>query len=98
MEKLRQRWGLTSNWGILGIIIAFAINGTFSARIVKPLLSMIGISKEHLKNEILYWVIYITIMFLVYQFTLPYSGWLMGQYKFFKNFQQKMLSRFKLNR
>lgn len=97
MEKLRERWGLTSNWGILAIIVAFSINGTFAARIVRPLLGTIGISKENL-NIAIYWVLYILIMFTVYQFTLPFSGWIVGQFKFFKNMQTKMLVRMKLKK
>lgn len=95
MEKLRARWGLTSNWGVLAILVAFAINGTFAAKIVRPLLGLIGISKQNL-NIVLFWILYTVIMFVVYQFTLPYSGWLVGQYRFFKNMQTKMLVRMKL--
>lgn len=95
MDKLKQRWGLTSNWEILAILIAFSINGSFAAFIVRPALSLIGISKENLQL-IVYYLLYIIPVFLVYQFTLPYVGWLVGQYKFFKNMQTKMMKRMRL--
>ncbi|MGY5351388.1 DUF6787 family protein [Wenyingzhuangia sp. IMCC45533] len=95
MEKLKQRWGLKSNWEILAILIAFSINGSFAAFIVRPALSIIGISKQNL-NLFVYYVLYIVPVFLVYQFTLPYVGWLVGQYSFFKNMQSKMMKRMKL--
>lgn len=92
MNKLKQRWGLTSNWEILAIIIAFSINGSFAAFIVRPLLSLIGVTKENL-NIVVYYILYIVPVFLVYQFTLPYVGWLVGQHQFFKNMQSKMKQR-----
>lgn len=95
MDKLKQRWGLTSNWEIIAILVAFSINGSFAAFIVRPALAIVGISKENL-NIIIYYILYILPVFLVYQFTLPYVGWLVGQYKFFKNMQEKMMKRMKL--
>lgn len=95
MDKLKQRWGLSSNWEILAIIVAFSINGSFAAFIVRPALSIIGINKENL-NSIIFYALYIIPVFLVYQFTLPYVGWLVGQHKFFKNMQDKMMKRMKL--
>ncbi|MGY6648206.1 DUF6787 family protein [Wenyingzhuangia sp. IMCC45574] len=97
MEKLRQRWELKSNWGILAIIVAFSINGSFAAFIVRPILKLIGVSKENL-NIVIYYILYLVPVFIVYQFTLPYSGWLVGQYKFFKNMQHKMLVRMKMKK
>ena len=36
MDKLKERWGITSNWGIVAILIAFSINGSFAAWVSKP--------------------------------------------------------------
>lgn len=97
MEKLRERWGLTSNWGIIAILIAFSINGSFAAFIVKPILKIIGVTKDNL-NVVVYYMLYLIPVFIIYQFTLPYSGWLVGQYKFFKTMQDKMLTRMKMKK
>lgn len=94
MSTLKERWGITSNWEFLAIFIAFAINGSFAAYIVRPTLALVGITKENL-NISIYWLLYLVPVFIVYQFTLPYSGWVVGQYRFFKNMQTKMLARFK---
>lgn len=94
MEKLRQRWGLKSNWGIVAILIAFSINGSFAAFIVRPILGLIGVTKDNL-NIVIYYILYLVPVFIVYQFTLPFSGWLVGQYTFFKNMQTKMIERMK---
>lgn len=95
MEKLKQRWGLKSNWEILAILVAFSINGSFAAFIVRPALSLIGITKDNL-NIVLFYILYIIPVFVVYQFTLPFVGWLVGQHSFFKNMQDKMLKRMKI--
>ena len=97
MEKLKQRWGLTSNWDVLAIIVAFSINGSFATFIVRPILTYLGVNKENF-NIIIFYILYIVPVIFVYQFTLPYVGWLAGQYKFFKNMQTKMLIRMKLKK
>lgn len=97
MEKLKARWGVESNWGIVAIFFGFAINGSLAAFVVKPILKLIGINKDNLSTG-LYLLLYILPVFIIYQFTLPYSGWIVGQFKFFKNFQLKMLNRFGLGK
>ena len=97
MEKLKARWGVESNWGIVAIFFGFAINGSLAAFVVKPVLKLIGIDKGDLSIG-LYLLLYILPVFIIYQFTLPYSGWIVGQFKFFKNFQLKMLNRFGLGK
>lgn len=97
MEKLRKRWGVESNWGIVAIFFGFAINGSLAAFVVKPILKLVGVSKDELSTG-LYLLVYILPVFIIYQLTLPYSGWIVGQFNFFKKFQAKMLSRFGLGK
>lgn len=97
MDKLKERWGLTSNWDVVAILIAFSINGSFAAFIVRPVLSQLGINKENL-NIVVFYFLYIVPVIFVYQFTLPLVGWTVGQHKFFKNMQTKMLIRMKLKK
>lgn len=92
MEKLKQRWGIKNNWALIAIFIVFAINGSFAAWVAKPITSFIGLSQES-TNGLVYWPIRILIVFPIYQLTLPLVGWLFGQFKFFWNFEKKMLSR-----
>ncbi|MFD1293884.1 DUF6787 family protein [Lutibacter holmesii] len=92
MEKLKQRWGLTSNFQVVLIIIVFSINGSFAAYIAKPLTEFIGLAQET-TNPWVFWPIRIALIFLIYQFTLPIVGFCFGQYKFFKAFSKKTLSR-----
>lgn len=93
MEKLKQRWGLTSNWQVLAIIIVFSVNGSFATIVAKPVTEFFGLSSETTEPYILYLFLRILLIFPIYQITLPIVGWIFGQFKFFWNFEKKMLSR-----
>ncbi|MHB1147187.1 MAG: DUF6787 family protein [Lutibacter sp.] len=92
MEKLKQRWGLTSNFQVLLIIIVFSVNGSFAAWVAKPLTHLIDLDRET-TNPWLFWPVRIVLIFLIYQFTLPLVGFCFGQFKFFSAFSKKTLSR-----
>jgi hypothetical protein len=92
MEKLKARWGITSNIQIFLIFIVFAINGSFAAWVADPLTALFGISKS-LTNGFIYWPLRVILIFPIYQLTLPIVGFLFGQFKFFWNFEKKFLSR-----
>ncbi|RCS26762.1 diacylglyceryl transferase [Polaribacter sp. WD7] len=92
MEKLKERWGIQSNWSIAAILIVFAINGSFAAWVAKPITNILGLSPETI-NPWLYWPLRILLIFPIYQLTLPIVGWCLGQFKFFWEFEKKFLSR-----
>ncbi|WP_139000468.1 DUF6787 family protein [Hyunsoonleella aestuarii] len=92
MNKLKERWGIDNNWQIVVILVVFAVTGSTASYIGKPILNFINISSETL-GSISYWVIRILLLFIVYQFLLVFFGWIFGQYKFFWNFEKKMLRR-----
>lgn len=97
MNKLKERWGIESNFQIAIIFIVFAITGSTASYIGKPILGFLNITPDTF-NSVLYWTIRILILFIMYQFLLVFFGWLFGQHKFFWNFEKKMLSRFGLKR
>lgn len=92
MDKLKQRWGVNSNWSIIAIFIVFSINGSFATWIAKPITSFFGLSPETISPWV-YWPLRILLIFPIYQATLPIVGWLFGQFKFFWAFEKKFLSR-----
>jgi hypothetical protein len=92
MEKLKERWGIESNFQIFIIFVVFAINGSLSMYLTNPITELIGISKET-TNPFLYWPIRIFVVFVVYQITLVFVGAIFGQKKFFWNMEKKMLQR-----
>ena len=92
MEKLKQRWGFTTNWDIIAVLIVFAINGSFSAWVAKPVTAFLGLSPETMSSWI-YYPLRILLIFPIYQATLPIVGWIFGKFNFFWEFEKKFLSR-----
>lgn len=92
MEKLKKRWGITSNTQVVLIFIVFAINGSFAAWVADPVTQFIGIDRAT-TNGFIYWPLRIMLIFPIYQLTLPLVGFLFGQFKFFWRFEKLFLSR-----
>lgn len=95
MNKLKQRWNVTSNWQLTIIFVVFAITGSTAAFLSKPITNYIGLTKESVSLWV-YWPIRILILFPIYQVMLVIIGTLLGQFKFFWEFEKKMLYRMKL--
>jgi hypothetical protein len=92
MEKLKERWGITSNFQIILILIVFAINGSFAAWVAEPVTEFIGLDRET-TNGFIYWPLRILLIFPIYQLTLPIVGFIFGQFTFFWNFEKKFLQK-----
>lgn len=92
MNKLKERWKISSNYQLVVIIIVFAVTGSTSALIAKPILTFIGITKESVSLW-LYYPLYIIIILPIYKVLLLLIGTLAGQRNFFWNFIKKMLDR-----
>jgi hypothetical protein len=92
MEKLKERWGITSNLQIFLIFVVFAINGSFAAWVADPVTNWFGLTKG-VTNGWVYWPLRILLIFPIYQFTLPIVGFVFGQFTFFWNFEKKFLSK-----
>lgn len=95
-KKLENKWVVEYRWEMIRIFIVFAITGSSSVFVGRPFIKILGITHENL-NPIIYWVLFIFISLLFYQILLVVYGWLFGQFKFFWNFEKKMLSRFGLS-
>lgn len=90
MEKLKQRWGITSTTQLVVIIVVFAATGSTSAYLSKPVLAWMGITK-HTMSLWLYYPLYIVLIFPIYQLLLLFFGFISGQFKFFWAFEKRML-------
>lgn len=95
MNKLKQRWGITSNFQLLIIFIVFAINGSLSARISYFFMGLLGMTKDN-THWLLYTVIMLVLVLPLYPFMLMVFGWLFGQSKFFFPFAKRMIRSMKL--
>ena len=89
MNKLKERWGVTSNYQLTIIFIVFAITGSASAWLSKPFCIWLGITKDDLG----FWFtpVRLLLIFPIYQVLLVLIGFIFGQYKFFWAFEKKML-------
>ena len=96
-KKLEGKWIVNQRWEIIRIFIVFAITGSSSVFVGKPFIAFLGITKENL-NVFAYWFLYIIIGLVFYQILLVTIGYLLGQGKFFWEFEKKMLRRFGLGK
>ena len=95
MEKLKKRWGITSNFQLLVILVVFAITGSSAVYVAKPFLEWVGMSRDNFPDAWwsgwVYWTLRLLLIFPFYQVLLVGYGWLFGQFRFFWNFEKKML-------
>ena len=96
-NKLEKKWNVKYRWELISIFLVFATTGSSSMFVSRPIIKLIGINKDNLPS-LVYWVLYIVIGFIFYQILLLIIGWLFGQYKFFWNFEKKMITRIGLKR
>lgn len=89
MKKLKKRWGIESNLQLAIIFIVFAITGSTSAWISKPVCLWLGIAVEDFGSWFI--LIRLLIIFPLYQVLLVLIGTIFGQFTFFWNFEKKML-------
>lgn len=95
MNKLKTRWGITSNFQLAIIFVVFAINGSLSAKISSFFLDEMGITKDN-TNLLLYYVILLVLVLPLYPFMLMFFGWLFGQSSFFTPFAKRMIRSMKM--
>ena len=72
----------------------FGISGSLSVIISEPIIKLLKIN-ELTDSNILSLLMRILIIFPVYQIVLLLVGTLFGQYRYFLDFEKKMLLRFK---
>ena len=95
IKYLKDKWNLKSNFQLVIILIVFAITGSGSLYISKPLMEFLSISSENM-DIYLYWILRFIIVTVVYQFVLLIVAFLFGQFNWFWNFEKKILKRMRL--
>lgn len=91
MNKLKKRWGISSNTQLILILIVFAVNGSLSGLFTNPVLNFFGVYKES-TNSFLFSILYIIVISVMYFTLLILVSKIFGQFKFFKKFAEKSLS------
>ena len=96
-DRLKLKWGIESNKQLVVIFIVFGLTGSLSVRLAKPVLEFLHINLENFQTlfwgDLWYWILRVLIVFPVYQLLLILLGTLFFQFKFFWNFEKKILSR-----
>ncbi len=91
-EKLKQRWGINSNFQIIIIFIVFSVTGSAAVWVKKIVFQWIGIDSD---TSLWFKIpMYVLTILPSYQILLLVIGTLFGQFQFFYNFQKKSIGRF----
>jgi hypothetical protein len=89
LEKLQQRWNVSSLWQVMAILQAFACTGFTEMWLMKPLLLFFFGKEIPLWGKILYYVLILPI----YNLILLGYGFVVGQFRFFVEFEKRMFKR-----
>ena len=92
MKRLKEKWGIKSNFQFIIILIVFSVTGSLAVWVAKPILELVGLDKSAV-SPCVFWPIRIAIIFPIYQVMIVVIGALLGQFKFFWDFEKKMLVR-----
>ena len=96
-SQLKKKWGVSSNFQLIIIFIVFGITGSLSVRLGEPLLNFIKLVPEKFEpipfGKIIYWTIRIIAIFPLYQVLLIIVGAVFFQFRFFWNFEKKILKK-----
>jgi len=91
MNRLKKHWNISSNSQLILILLVFAVNGSLSGIITKPILTLLGIHAEN-TSIIIYWILYFIIISIIYFSLLIIISRIFGQTTFFRKFAKKSLS------
>ncbi|MEK9613657.1 MAG: DUF6787 family protein [Flavobacteriaceae bacterium] len=96
-NRLKEKWGITSNLQLVIVFVVFGLTGSFSVRLAEPFLELIGLTHQTFNDlplsTFLYWILRIIIIFPLYQILLIFFGTLFFQFRFFWDFEKKILKR-----
>ncbi|MGI9545046.1 MAG: DUF6787 family protein [Cyclobacteriaceae bacterium] len=93
LEKMKQKWGLTSLFQVVLILIVFALTG-FSALALKGVIyDLLGF--DNLTSGWLKTICYLVVVFPLYQILLLAYGFLFGQFNFFWEKEKKLIRAIK---
>jgi H+/Cl- antiporter ClcA len=100
-KKLENRWKFAYRWQMIRIFIVFAITGSLSLVLTKPIFGFIGFIKENFNSNglylTLYYILKIVLVLPFYNVLLVFFGWVFNEFDFFYTFTKKMAKRFRIN-
>ncbi|SDL69004.1 hypothetical protein SAMN05421823_107259 [Catalinimonas alkaloidigena] len=94
LRKMQERWGVDSLWQVVIIFVVFALTGSTSVYVRRPVFEWLGIT-----SDTPLWITipaYLLVIFPTYQVLLLLYGTLLGQFRFFWGVEKKMLQRLRI--
>ncbi len=91
IDNWKKRWGIASNWQLILINIVFAITGSMTILVRKPVFELLKLDDASVYIKALVYIITITPSYFI---ILLIIGHMVGQGKFFRGFVKKTLKRF----
>lgn len=91
IDKLKLRWGITSTFQVILILVVFACTGFTVLYLEEEILRLMDITEE--KS---WWVAVLLFIFItlpLYNLILLIYGFIFGQFKFFWNFEKRFFGR-----
>ncbi len=85
--RLKSRWGVTT-WGVIAILLAFSLAGSAVLRIGRPVVDVILPEDA---PRWLWWTVKILVIVPIYEVLLMTFGTLLGQGRFFRDKQRRVL-------
>ena len=96
-KYLKEKWGITSNSQLVVIFIVFGITGSASAKLALPLLELLNVQPDDFvevpMGTLIYTLLRILIIFPIYQILLIVVATVFFQFKFFWEFEKKILKK-----
>ncbi len=90
IERLKKRWNLKNASQVIIVLIVFACTGFTVLFIKRPLLEWLVGDKG---NSTLATILYYVFILPIYNVILLAYGFLFGQFRFFWQFEKRMLER-----
>ena len=94
MNRLKEKWGIKSNFQLVIILIVFALTGSISALISSPIIDFIFGESDI--DGIVKFILQLLIIMPIYQVLLLFFGYIFFQFNFFFKFVKKFLKLFGL--
>lgn len=91
MERLKRKWGITSNLQFWIIMVVFAVTGSAVVWVRKPIFAMLGVGPT--TSMFIKVPLWVAVVFPTYQVLLLVFGSLAGQFAFFWAFEKRMWGR-----
>ena len=101
-DFLEKRWKVDQRWKVIRIFIIFAITGSMSVVVTKPIFEAVGFVKgslgDHAFGLTIFYILKFILILPFYKVLLVFFGWIFREYDFFLNFALKLANRMGLKK